>query len=293
MILQHTDITGLTIYAKPSPLQTDTWGSDDVALTEVGTTGVYESDDVSSPASVYVVFEQAGGSEAITDEVAGTISVTIGSNTLGGALTVSGFAFLSDASVQVDFLSRHADTDFTDTDNYTATLRRHRDGSITTPPESLSVVQALTKRLTLGFTPGETWEAGDYAVIDVTVDSDTARRVVQLRSAFMPTSHISATGGKVDGVATVDTTTTNTDMRGTDGANTTAPDNAGITAIKAKTDNLPAEPAAVGSEMTLDMTQATPGESTVGEQLDAAGTGGGGGTTKNIEVEITDITTGS
>jgi hypothetical protein len=32
-------------------------------------------------------------------------------------------------------------------------------------------------------------------------------------------------------------------MRGTDWANTTAPDNAGITAIKARTDNLPASPA--------------------------------------------------
>ena len=33
-------------------------------------------------------------------------------------------------------------------------------------------------------------------------------------------------------------------MRGTDGANTTAPDNASVTAIKAKTDNLPADTAA-------------------------------------------------
>jgi len=40
-------------------------------------------------------------------------------------------------------------------------------------------------------------------------------------------------------------------MRGTDGANTIAPDNAGIAAIKAKTDNLPANPAAVGSQMDL------------------------------------------
>ncbi len=56
----------------------------------------------------------------------------------------------------------------------------------------------------------------------------------------------------VANVTLVDTCTTNTDMRGTDGANTTAPDNATIadiaadaTAIKAKTDNLPAAPAAV------------------------------------------------
>ncbi len=40
----------------------------------------------------------------------------------------------------------------------------------------------------------------------------------------------------VANVTLVATTTTNTDMRGTDGANTTAPDNSSITAIKNKTD---------------------------------------------------------
>lgn len=67
----------------------------------------------------------------------------------------------------------------------------------------------------------------------------------------MPTTHINATAGKVNGVALVDVCTTNTDMRGTDGANTTAPDNASITAIKNKTDTIPANPAAVGSQMNL------------------------------------------
>ena len=52
----------------------------------------------------------------------------------------------------------------------------------------------------------------------------------------MPTTHIDATAGKVDGVALVDVTTTNTDQRGTDGANTIAPDNAGIATIDAKVD---------------------------------------------------------
>jgi hypothetical protein len=68
-------------------------------------------------------------------------------------------------------------------------------------------------------------------------------------STRMPTTHIAATAGKVDGVALVDTTTTNTDMRGTNNAllaaNYTVPDNATIAAtdgkvdaIKAKTDSL-------------------------------------------------------
>jgi hypothetical protein len=51
----------------------------------------------------------------------------------------------------------------------------------------------------------------------------------------MATTHIAATAGKVDGVALVDTTTTNTDMRGTDGANTTTPPAA--TAIRAEIDS--------------------------------------------------------
>lgn len=44
--------------------------------------------------------------------------------------------------------------------------------------------------------------------------------------------------GAVANVTLVDTTTTNSDMRGTDGANTVAPDNAGIAAIQNKTDDL-------------------------------------------------------
>ena len=51
-------------------------------------------------------------------------------------------------------------------------------------------------------------------------------------------STFDASSDTVARVTLVDTCTENTDMRGTDGANTTAPDNASITAIKAKTDSL-------------------------------------------------------
>lgn len=53
----------------------------------------------------------------------------------------------------------------------------------------------------------------------------------------------------------------------------TAPDNADVVAIKTKTDNLPASPAAVGSAMTLDLTQTVPTANTaqtVGDALNAA-----------------------
>jgi len=49
---------------------------------------------------------------------------------------------------------------------------------------------------------------------------------------------ITTLSGAIVNVDLVDTTTTNTDMRGTDSANTVAPDNAGIAAIQAKTDDL-------------------------------------------------------
>ena len=61
--------------------------------------------------------------------------------------------------------------------------------------------------------------------------TDTGTTLPASLALKMPTTHIDATAGKVDGVALVDTTTTNTDMRGTDGANTTAPDNTSIAAI--------------------------------------------------------------
>ena len=56
-------------------------------------------------------------------------------------------------------------------------------------------------------------------------------------SSRMPTTHIDATAGKVDGVALVDVTTTNTDMRGTDNAflAASAPSNFGDMSITATT----------------------------------------------------------
>ena len=50
-----------------------------------------------------------------------------------------------------------------------------------------------------------------------------------------------------------------------------------VNLVKAKTDLLPAAPAAVGSTMQIDMTQTTPGGNSTGEQLDKAGSGSSGG----------------
>lgn len=117
-----------------------------------------------------------------------------------------------------------------------SSLNGKGDWNTTTPPAATAVASQVRTELT-----------AELARLDATV------------SSRMPTTHIAATMGKVDGVGTVDVCTTNSDMRGTDGANTIAPDNALIAAIagyvdtevgaiKAKTDNLPASPA---NEVTL------------------------------------------
>ena len=66
-------------------------------------------------------------------------------------------------------------------------------------------------------------------------------RLDLILDARMPTTHISATLGVVDRVTLTDTTTTNTDMRGTDSAATAASlatTDGKVDAIKAKTDSL-------------------------------------------------------
>lgn len=72
---------------------------------------------------------------------------------------------------------------------------------------------------------GTDWTAAERNQIRDAMGVDgtkTAATGGQLQNK-MDTSHINATAGKVNGVALVDVTTTNTDMRGTDGANTATP----------------------------------------------------------------------
>ena len=95
-------------------------------------------------------------------------------------------------------------------------------------------------------TPTDTDVSTDIANVQTAVDAGGGGDATEAKqdqilsdlSAKMATTHISATAGKVDGVLLVDQTTVNDDMVGTDGANTVVPDNAGIAAIKTKTDEL-------------------------------------------------------
>ena len=68
---------------------------------------------------------------------------------------------------------------------------------------------------------------------------------------------ITTSGGAVSNVTLVATTTTNTDMRGTDGANTVAPDNASIAAILVDTGtDIPASIAALNDLSSTDVENA-------------------------------------
>ena len=69
-----------------------------------------------------------------------------------------------------------------------------------------------------------------------TTQSDIAELNNIAATDIVSAGAITTLSGAVVNVDTVDTVTTNSDMRGTDGANTTAPDNSSITAIKTKTD---------------------------------------------------------
>ena len=98
---------------------------------------------------------------------------------------------------------------------------------------------------------GNTLQTGDVttAIDDLANATDGLTALAALINALPAATDIVSAGaittlaGAVANVDLVDVTTTNTDMVGTDGANTTAPDNAGIAAIQAKTDNLPIDPA--------------------------------------------------
>jgi hypothetical protein len=90
-------------------------------------------------------------------------------------------------------------------------------------------------------------------VIDMGVDTGTftagSEYAVRLSAGASGVSNV----GIVVGEWSVENRSVVVDATGKVGANNlpAAPDNAGIAAIKAKTDNLPASPAAVGSAMTL------------------------------------------
>lgn len=123
-------------------------------------------------------------------------------------------------------------------------------GANTVVPTNLSAAQVRTElatelaRIDVAISTRSTFAGGAVASVTdpVTVGTNNDKTGYALTQAFP--ANFAALGvnvsGHVERVVLVDTTTTNTDMRGTDdamlAASYTAPDNADITAIKTKTD---------------------------------------------------------
>jgi len=115
----------------------------------------------------------------------------------------------------------------------------------------------------------------------VTVGTNNDKTGYALTQAF-PSNFASLginSSGYISRVVLVDTTTANSDMRGTDGAllasNYTAPANGDIAAIKAKTDNLPNDPATIAKQDEI-----------LGA-IDGIDCGGGGGLTGDFTLTVT------
>jgi len=73
--LEYVGASGLTVYAKPTPIVDTPWGGDDVALSEVATATGYYTANVGTPGLGYIVYSQAGGAPASSDTKLGVISV--------------------------------------------------------------------------------------------------------------------------------------------------------------------------------------------------------------------------
>jgi hypothetical protein len=105
-----------------------------------------------------------------------------------------------------------------------------------TPTESSQLGEISSVNTKIG-TPAVTVSA-DIATVGTNVDSILTDTGTTIPASISALNDFDPATDAVANVTLVATTTTNTDMRGTDGANTTAPDNASITAIKTKTDQL-------------------------------------------------------
>ena len=107
--LEHFAATGLTLYAKPNPIDTATWDGDDVAMAEDGTVNGYYHADVGSPSDSYVIFEQAGGSPANTDQAVGTIQWGNNVTQLEGASTIDTLALTSMFEIFIAYMAGQND----------------------------------------------------------------------------------------------------------------------------------------------------------------------------------------
>lgn len=144
----------------------------------------------------------------------------------------------------------------------TNTDMRGTDGANTVAPDNASIGSILADTNELQTNQGDWLTATGFAsTLDVTSARDDIQADISGLNNFDPAADI------VANVSLVDTTTTNSDMRGTDGANTVAPDNTSISTILADTAELQGD-WANGGRLDLLLDSAVAGG---GAGLDAAG----------------------
>jgi hypothetical protein len=149
-------------------------------------------------------------------------------------------------------------------------------GANTTTPTNLSAAQVRTElatelaRIDVAISTRSAFNAASDTVTVGTNNDKTGYALTQAFPANFASLGINS-DGHISRVVLVDTTTANTDMRGTDNAllasSYTTPANADIAAIKAKTDNLPNDPATLAKQDEI-----------LGAIGDIECGGGGGGT---------------
>lgn len=178
--------SGLTLYAKPSSSLAVTasspWGSDDVALTESGTTGIYSF--TATDGQEYLVFSQAGGSPASTDrQVAAVEYLDTGASSSGSVVqdgdlpdTVTGDTFAA----------------------YTFTARDSEDEIVNLTGATITLVLTAGKRVV------DTLTVGDG--LSVVSASGGTFRIDEMVVAYEPTvlsyeAQVETSGGDVLTVA--------------------------------------------------------------------------------------------
>lgn len=122
------------------------------------------------------------------------------------------------------------------TDSVTVGTNNDKSGYVLTqtfPPNfSVMAITATTGRVDINVNN----DKAGYSISGTKQTLDALNDIAA--SSVVSGGAINTTGGAVDRVTLTDTSTTNTDMRGTDGANTVAPDNASITAILVDTTDM-------------------------------------------------------
>lgn len=180
--IEHFDATGLTLYAKPVPIQTGTWAADAVTVAEdVGVAGYYYADIV-TPAAEYTLFLQAGGSPADTDTPIARVVISVLANNMRGtdnALLAAGYTAPSNASIAaikaitdlITFSGGRVDSALADADGISETLFREVLMAFAVGPNMVTEIGPNERQVEFKKQDGTT------VVITITYDPADGQRV--------------------------------------------------------------------------------------------------------------------